>query len=270
MVSMGLLAPGATPLSTSKGKGVNETWKGRVHLLDGSSVPAYVKLLDTKQLSNELFGAELARIAGFQVPDTYLVRVNKSDHEAMFDQLRFPTDQVVAFGSRDAGVKSLARRYRDEGMAFANWFAMHCPRWKRVVSFDSWIANIDRHFGNALVGGPDELWLIDHGHCFTGPAWSEPQLQPSAMVVNRLINELTPFLTSGLRDAVAAEAYDAQKAFDVVHVEGAFEDCHAGGLITASERAALISFVEHRKARVIEFVHAALGRPMLPLAGGVQ
>ncbi len=270
MVSMGLLAPGATPLSASKGKGVNETWKGRVHLLDGSSVPAYVKLLDAKQLSNELFGAELARMAGFQVPDTYLVRVNKSDHQAMFSQLHIPSDQVLAFGSRDVGVKSLARRYRDEGMAFANWFVSHCPRWKRVVSFDSWIANIDRHFGNALVGGPDELWLIDHGHCFTGPAWSEPQLQPSVIVANRLVNELAPLLTSDLRDAVAAEANDAQKVFDVVHVEGTFDDCHAGSSITESERAALISFVEQRKAHVLEFVHAALGRPMLPLVGGVQ
>lgn len=267
MVSMALLAPGASQLSASKGRGINETWRGRVHLLDGSTVPAYVKLLDPRQLTNELLGAELARAVGFQVPETYLVRIDKSQHMAMFAQLNITADQVVAFGCRDVGVKSLARRYRDEGTAFAHWFVQHCSRWKRLVSFDGWVANIDRHLGNALVGGPDELWLIDHGHCFTGPAWTEQKLLPAAVVVNRLVSELSPLMTDDIRDSIADEASDAQRVFALVHVEGILQDSNAEAFLTPTERQALVGFIEQRKARVLEFVYAALGRPMLPLAG---
>jgi len=264
---MGLLAPGASPLSPSGGKGVNETWKGRVHLLDGSTVPAYVKLLTQRQLTNELFGAELARAVGMPVPETYLVRVDKSDYTAMFAQHNIEATQIMAFGSRDVGVKSLARRYQVEGVAFKKWFVCHCSRWKRVVSFDGWIANADRHLGNALIGGPDELWLIDHGHSFTGPAWSEDKLLPNAMVPNRLVNELNDVITNEIRDAIAEEAADAQRMFELAHVEGVLEDSNASELLSPSERQALIKFVEQRKAKVMELVGEAIGRPLLPLAG---
>ncbi len=264
---MGLLAPGATPLSASAGKGVNETWKGRVHLLDGSTVPAYVKLLTQRQLTNELFGAELARAVGMPVPEAYLVRVDKCDYATMFAQHSIQAEHVIAFGSRDVGVKSLARRYQVEGLAFKQWFVSHCSRWKRVVSFDGWIANIDRHLGNALIGGPDELWLIDHGHSFTGPAWSEDKLLPNAMVPNRLVNELNDVITTEIRDAIAAEATDAQRMFELAHVEGVLDDSNASQLLTTSERRALVEFIEQRKAKVMELVGAAIGRPLLPLTG---
>ena len=267
MVAMGLLAPGASPLSPSGGKGVNETWRGRVHLLDGSTVSAYVKLLTQRQLVNELFGAELARAVGMPVPDAYLVRVDKIDYSTMFDQRSIPGDHIMAFGSRDVGVKTLARRYQAEGMEFKRWFVSHCSRWKRVVSFDGWIANIDRHLGNALIGGPDELWLIDHGHSFTGPAWSADKLIPEVRVPNRLVNELTDVITNEMRDAIAAEASDAQRVFESAHVEGVLDASNASQLLSSAERDALVEFIEQRKTKVMELVGAAIGRPMLPLAG---
>jgi hypothetical protein len=269
MVKVGLLAPGATPLTASNGKGVNETWRGRVHLLDGTTVLAYVKLLDSKQLANELLGAELARAVGFQVPDSFLVRIDKSAHTEIFQKMRIAGDQVIAFGCRDVARDSLARRYRCEGDAFLCWFVHACKLWKRLASFDAWVGNIDRHLGNALVGGPDDVWLIDHGHCFTGPNWTEGSLLPSATFVNRLINELTPFLSEANRDELAIEAVDAQRVFDVVHVEGAIADCHVEPFLSLGERTALARFVELRKTRVQEFVSAAIGRPMLPFGGAV-
>ena len=269
MVSMGLLAPGAIPLTASKGKGINETWRGRVHLLDGSTVLAYIKLLDHKQLTNELLGAELARAVGFQVPEIYLVRVDRSHHAEIFHKLGITEEQVVAFGCRDVGRDSLARRYSDGGLAFLKWFVFSCKPWKRLVSFDAWVGNIDRHFGNALIGGPDDIWLIDHGHCFTGPTWTEAQLLSSAPLTNRLINDLNPYLTDDLRNQLALEAADAQKLFDVVHVEGVLQDSQVGPFLSITERLALSSFVEQRKERVLELVNAALGRPMLPFVGSV-
>ena len=77
MTKIGLLAPGANPLTPSDEKGINEILRGRVHLNDGSSVTTFVKLLSKKQLINELFGAELARAVGMPVPEVFLVRIDK-------------------------------------------------------------------------------------------------------------------------------------------------------------------------------------------------
>jgi hypothetical protein len=71
LTKIGLLAPGANPLTPSDEKGINEILRGRVHLNDGSSVTTFVKLLSKKQLINELFGAELARAVGMPVPEVF-------------------------------------------------------------------------------------------------------------------------------------------------------------------------------------------------------
>ena len=267
MVHSGLLAPGASPLSPSDEKGVNETWKGRVHLLNGVTVAAYVKLLTPRQLTNELFGAELARAVGMWVPDAYVVRIDRSDYSEMFTKLNIPSQQIFAFGSRDVGVKSLARHYRVAGVAFKNWLVNHCSQWKRAVSFDGWIANIDRHLGNALIGGPDELWLIDHGHSFTGPDWTESTLIPSGIFTNRLINELNEVITRELGDDIVAEAANSQFMFQLANVEGVLNQSHASMFLTSSERGALVQFIEQRKSMFLASVAAAIGRPQLPLEG---
>ena len=99
LTKIGLLAPGANPLTPSDEKGINEILRGRVHLNDGSSVTTFVKLLSKKQLI---------------------------DYEPLFTQHRIQSDSIVSFGSKDVGVKSLARRYQAEGEPFKKWFVKHC------------------------------------------------------------------------------------------------------------------------------------------------
>src|SRR5690606_22477174 len=74
-----------------------------------------------------------------------------------------------------------------------------------LYAFDSWIANIDRHPGNLLFGGKDEIWLIDHGHCFSGPTWEPSDLDPGAAYRNRLAEWLTCHLTPDQKHQRAAE-----------------------------------------------------------------
>jgi hypothetical protein len=265
LTKIGLLAPGANPLTPSDEKGINEILRGRVHLNDGSSVTTFVKLLSKKQLINELFGAELARAVGMPVPEVFLVRIDKCDYEPLFTQHRIQSDSIVSFGSKDVGVKSLARRYQAEGEPFKKWFVKHCSLWKRVVSFDCWIANIDRHLGNALIGGPDEFWLIDHGHCFTGPTWIEQNLIPDSFFPNRLVDELSTVISSETRQAIITESANAQRIFNLADVEGILSDSHSIDFLSASESSALIYFIEKRKSKIVEFVCSAIGLPLLPL-----
>jgi hypothetical protein len=75
-----------------------------------------------------------------------------------------------------------------------------------VYGFDAWIANIDRHERNLLFSGDKEIWLIDHGHCFSGPQWNSADLEPQREYVNRLQQWLTPAMSSARRAAVAGSA----------------------------------------------------------------
>ena len=265
MTKIGLLAPGANPLPPNDEKGINETLKGRVHLNDGSSVTTYVKILSKKQLINELFGAELARSVGMPVPEAFLVQIYKSDYEDLFARHQIRTDSTMSFGSKDVGVQSLARRYQAEGETFKKWFVKHCSQWKSVVSFDSWIANSDRHLGNTLIGGPDEFWLIDHDDSFTGPSWNEQNLDPDLVFPNLLVDELSTVISSETRQAIVIESANSQRIFNLADVEGILSDSHSIDFLSASESSALVNFIEKRKSKIVEFVCSAVGLPLLPL-----
>ena len=64
-----------------------------------------------------------------------------------------------------------------------NWPHLH-----KAAAFDDWVANSDRHFENILFAGEDNFYLIDHGHCFTGPGWSKKKLDPDVNVSNKLLD----------------------------------------------------------------------------------
>jgi hypothetical protein len=58
------------------------------------------------------------------------------------------------------------------------------------VVFDEWVANIDRHSNNVLVGRGGQLVPIDHSDCFGGPEQRDEDFEaPHAWYRNRLLEE---------------------------------------------------------------------------------
>jgi hypothetical protein len=64
----------------------------------------------------------------------------------------------------------------------------------------------------------EQPWLIDHGRCFTGAAWTASDLDPAKLYRNRLKEWLTPLLDDAEQkrfSAVAAAMVPKLRALDV-------------------------------------------------------
>lgn len=269
MIRSGLLAPNALPLTPSTDKGINETWKGRFLLLDGTSVEGYAKFIDGSQLINELLVNTLARLAGLNVPEPFMVRVDKIDYPREFARLGFTADQKMAFGTRALPGGSLARTWQAVGPDFINGLLDGTGEWKRVAAFDTWVGNVDRHFHNLFYDGSKkcQLWLLDHGHCFGSMNWAEDDLDGTKNHSNRLLDELQNmgYLSPARRKAVLDDAPAMQQVSALVDLDGAVDDSFVRARTPASTAQKLIQYLHYRSQHLIKLVADKVGMPVLDL-----
>lgn len=259
MIRLGNVRPTAKLLSRED-SGINATYRGYI---DTGSEPikAYVKLLDGRQLVNELFANILGRMCGLPVPAGYLVRARPSDLDVLPESLEVP-QEFLMYGSNDEEVPSLKRRIKTEALQrsgfYNNW-----PRIGAAAVFDDWIANADRHEGNLLVGSEDSIWLIDHGHAFTGPSWVPENFDdPSRPYANQLGRELQQ-MDSRKRDEAYTQSCECIQAFSQVDLALAVTNSQLDptqNLIGAEDLSALVNFIASRVEHLLPIAKNRLGQ----------
>ncbi len=175
------------------GSNVNPTFRGLFLLRDKSRRHGFIKDLNVQQLVNELLAAVLGRELGLPVPAPYLGFAPTGVLSAKMCPLADGSGHLV-FVSEDVGTPNLAQQvqFGDAMLAailvnvLRNWVSLG-----NLYAFDAWIANTDRHMCNLLIDGPSNIWLIDHGHAFTGPQWQPHDLDPVRAYSHRLSEWLT-------------------------------------------------------------------------------
>lgn len=262
MPSIALLASGAKLKRRESGAGVNSTLIGDVHLLDSSTKPAYVKLLDGRRLANELLALELASRLELAVPQAFVVRVRRSDHLGLFSQLGLEFDEVYGFGTAAVAANSLAREFNVADPNFIKWFFVTLKQWKDIVAFDAWVANEDRHTNNLLVDKQLKLWLIDHDLALGGRR-DISTLRPDQVTQNRLVNDFGPFVDVRHRHEVVDECHRFQVSANAIDVPAAARASEAGLFVTEPELNQLILYVEQRRALVPAILAESLGVSLL-------
>lgn len=87
----------------------------------------------------------------------------------------------------------------------------------RIVSFDEWVENSDRHLGNLLGSPSANLLLIDHGRLFRTPTWSPDALESSPLPLrNALVDLIESFVPSwSARSPIRSARNLAYKSFSV-------------------------------------------------------
>ena len=257
MVGLASVQRGATPFKEGN---VNDTYRGLILLPDGSSRGAIIKDLDPKQLANELLVSELAKTSGLPCPDAFLARVPQGVLSVSKGPQLGGGDRLV-FASADVSVPNLTQRLNaavaTEQSAIlddlVNWIHLGA-----LYAFDAWVANIDRHAGNLLYGGPNNIWLIDHGHCLTGPNWSPSDLDPDGSYTNRLREWVTPRLSSVQRSSRSSEAsqFESQaKATDVGNIR---EQSQVSEVTSQDSNDAAQSFLSGRASKILFHANVAL------------
>lgn len=242
-------------------RGVNETHLGFVDLPNGR-YRAYIKVLVGRQLVNELFATTLGRALGLAIPQGCLVRARPSDLPES-PLLAVQSAEVLLFASLETAVPDLKRRMKAEGpTAIASLFT-HWLDWTSCMTFDEWIANIDRHPGNILFGGPGEIWLIDHSHCFTGPQWNPPDLVANGAWRNQIAENRIPTLTLPERMEARRRVAGMIPKLSSLDCSSVLAASHAGDLLPPAEAAALQSFVSSRVSHLSDILSKRLGIPNL-------
>lgn len=262
MPSIALLASGAKLKRQESGAGVNSTLIGDVHLLDSSTKLAYVKLLEGRRLANELLALELAARLELAVPQAFVVRLRRRDHEALFKQLSMNFDEVYGFGTAALAANSLAREFNVTDPNFIKWFFVTLKQWKDIVAFDAWVANEDRHTNNLLVDKQLKLWLIDHDLALGGRR-DVSSLRPEQVTANRLVNDFGALVDVRHRHEVVDECHRFQEAANAIDVPAAAAASEAGLFVTEQELSQLILYVERRRALVPGLLAEALGVSLL-------
>lgn len=263
-VGLGHLLPGAQLLGQDKG--VNETYRGNIEVA-GQIVDAFVKVLPPRQLINELLASVLGRAVGLPLPQAYLVLVDPNEYSGSEMMREAGGTPWVAFATTAIGFAPMARRVDLQTPDARQMFLAQWSAWPDAVTFDDWIANCDRHFGNLLAGGPGEVWLIDHSHAFTGPSWTAASLDPTCVVRNRLCAALLPLLTQEAKTQSLQLVNAAVGRFMQIDVNAATLAARIRGMLATQEFQSLTSFVTSRLVTTSYRVANQLGVPLLPFAG---
>ncbi len=244
-VQLATVLKGAKPLAE---KGVNDSFRGQLMLVDRTIKSAIIKDLDAKQLANELMAAALAHAVGMPIPGAHLAMVPSGVMPAKKGP-SLPSGERLVFGSVDAQTPPVAQLYHGQDATVQRKIRERLVEWDGVgglYGFDSWIANTDRHERNLLFSGDKEVWLIDHGHCFTGPAWTPENFDPAKVYPNKLKSWLTPIMSATRRTAVASEAAKVPEKLEGLDLKKVGELNHVLDVLNRGDFDALVSFLTDR------------------------
>lgn len=267
VIKGGYLLPGAELLRGEE-SGFFETYKGVIETADGK-IRAYVKLLPQKALANELVCAVLGKAAGLPVPEGYLVEVSLDDYRDSPFLTSQKLARAIAFASADLNSPSLARQFgADDEEAFnsllANW-----KRWEEALLFDEWVANADRHPGNFLVKGPDDVWLIDHSHAFRGPNWYVMDLVPDARTTNLIAHYAAKTLNLPERRQLLDTMDHLSAEYERLAVSQLVDESRASHFLSDSDVNAMRIFLAERVKALPVLVSKHVGIPRFSAMTGM-
>lgn len=245
-------------------KGLNETYRGPIETAAGKTF-AYVKLLDVKELINELVSSVLGRTLGLPIPPGYIVLVSRDDYPESEFLLTQGQDKALAFGVEAIGHPDLKRRVRIEGESVMRELVQTWTGWCDAMTFDEWIANVDRHLGNLLLGAPGEVWLIDHSHAFTGPRWTPGDLGPAVAVENQIARFIAPNLALPERHRALRRATEISEECRKVDADEVLKEGFTAAFAADDELQALRNFISKRVDELVRLISMRVGLPVLPI-----
>jgi hypothetical protein len=246
-IATGRALVGLEPLSN---KSFNAVYRGEVILDDQSVVRGFIKDLDPRQLANELLIAVLGSRLGVKMPQGALVAVGKNVSTAFNKLPHSNGSDFVAFCSVDAGGSTIAQIISSPEQVASIGPLKASPGLGWMYGFDTWVANVDRHMNNVLLSGDGSAYLIDHGHCFSGPNWKSADLNATKAYTNQLKSWLTPKLTVEERNKAMADITKLVGRMIGTDVQEAINDALVEQLYGVGDCDAVVGFLEGRVEHV--------------------
>lgn len=227
-------------------------------------IPVYVRVGGLGQVTAELVCAVVGRALGLPVPEPFLVRIGAGvlPRSRLLDR---KAPESLAFASHDASGSTFVQLLRADS-SFAMQMLLQWQHLIPVATFDEWLANTDRNFGNILFAA-GTLWLIDHAEALGG---TQGRLYPLSQLTDAAFTNVLGDVLKSLKTADRAAALTDAQAW-VLHPAGALDLADAllcTGLApwrTAAEEAELLDFIRARLTLAHSLLCQRLGHPQLAL-----
>lgn len=246
-------------LQPNQNRTANSVFRGEILLADGQIARAFVKDLDLRQFGNELLVSAIAGRLHIPVPRAAIVRV-PPEVSTQFQHIRDPkSDGFIAFGSIDAEGSTIAQVYNTSGnINFPTKYLTASPNLGKLYGLDTWVSNTDRHMNNLIIRGDGQIFLIDHGHCFSGPNWAVSDLSADRDYACVLSAWLTPLLTSADKDAAMADIKKLTSQMLTQDMQDIICESLANRMFGANDTDAVVGFLEARVGHLVSLSANAL------------
>jgi hypothetical protein len=247
-------------LQPNQNRTANSVFRGEILLADGRIARAFIKDLDHRQFGNELLVAAIARRLNVPVPDAAIVRV-PTDVSDQFRRIRNSSGEgFIAFGSIDAEGSTVAQVYEASGsLDLPSKYLRVSPVLGKLYGLDTWVANTDRHANNLIIRGDGQIFLIDHGHCLSGPTWVATDLSADRNYDCRLESWLTPLLSAVDKDGAMADIKSLMSNMIAQDIQNIICECLADQMFGANDSDAVVGFLEARVNHLEALAATALG-----------
>ena len=264
-IGLGHFLPGGVLLPAGV-RGVSETYRGLIEI-EEARIVAYVKLLHPWEVFNEALGSVLCQLVGLPTPRSYLVLVEREDYPQSPLLIASNAPRTLAFASQAMPMQTLGRHVAVKTPNALRELVSHWRDWPDVLVFDQWIANPDRHAGNLLVGGPGEIYLIDHGLSFYRRNWSPEQIEAATSIVTAKLwtDILQSVVTLPERIAAAGRTQGAAVRYSKIASEAAMISTKVSQFLTPAQIQALAQFLRRRCTTAAGVICTLMGIPDLAL-----
>lgn len=264
-IGLGHFLPGGTLLPEGL-KGTTDTYRGIVEVTTGWT-SAHVKIVHPWFVFNEVLGSLLCQRAGLKTPRPYVVLVERADYPEAQLFSDIDSDQALAFATETMPHSSITRHILVKTTEGRQRLMSQWSNWADILVFDQWIANPDRHLGNLLIGGPGDMYLIDHSFAFLRRNW-EPDLAMTAraLVTTNLWSDfLAQVLAANQRMEATPRIAAAAMHYSLIDVTAAIAASTVSGLLPDDNIEALIQFLAHRISVAASTICNVIGVPALDL-----
>lgn len=245
---------------------INPTYKAVVYTEDESEVVLYCKEIPVRELFVECAIALIGRDLGIPIPYPYIVLATpQSNYPNAEHPISAP---VFLFGSESIDYPNLFRKL-DDGIdkSFILSALAHCDDSHGIILFDEWIANPDRHFGNILFNGGDQLFFIDH-------EFSVPECCKCEKLVgrNRLLDELKVHYSSEQQKLQYLDSCMLKHTpkYASYPLNSIAERTFANDFLKEEDVIYLENFLQKRVPYIINLLHQRLNIQQQPLFGVIH
>ena len=132
-----------------------------------------------------------------------------------------------------------------------------------MFGFDSWIANTDRHQGNLLFSGKNDVWRLIMATASRDQLGRLPILDEMRPILTVFANELTPFIADNRRKEIAGFAGAVPSRINGIKIGNLGEVNYVARLLVQADYEALVVFLNERMAHVPRLASRALGIEIL-------